>query len=245
MNETQHSQTIFARLGNWFRRGGRPGNGDLPLTGEPPTTTALEPRSTFLRPWGAQRATLQRVQESFDTLTELMSSIREHMDRQSHRQDELATYLSHLPEVLRAIPETSRIHGETLRAIHQQVERQNLNQEKLADILEKLSNGSGEQRESIDEIRERVDAIRETDEAISSSLSNLGVALRSVSENSTTGAQVLEQMRDRIDSRDGQLEQILRRQGTRFTTMLAIAIFLSISALAAVCVIGYVMIIRP
>jgi hypothetical protein len=51
-------------------------------------------------------------------------------------------------------------------------------------------------------------------------------------------------MRDRIDSRDGQLERILQRQGTRFTTMLAIAIFLSISALAAVCIMGYLLIIK-
>ena len=34
-------------------------------------------------------------------------------------------------------------------------------------------------------------------------------------------------MRDRIDQRDNQLEQILEKQSTRFTTMLSIAIFLS------------------
>ena len=45
-------------------------------------------------------------------------------------------------------------------------------------------------------------------------------------------------MRDRINDRDGQLESILHKQGTRFTTMLAVAIFLSISALVAVCVLG-------
>ena len=43
-------QTFLSRIGNWFRNGGR--NGDLPLTQE----TAIEPRSTFLRPWGGQRA---------------------------------------------------------------------------------------------------------------------------------------------------------------------------------------------
>ena len=46
-------------------------------------------------------------------------------------------------------------------------------------------------------------------------------------------------MRTNLDQRDKQLENILHRQGTRFTTMLAIAIFLSIAALAAVTVMGY------
>ena len=47
-------------------------------------------------------------------------------------------------------------------------------------------------------------------------------------------------MRDNINSRDGELERILHRQGSRFTTMLAVAIFLSIAALVAVGVIGYI-----
>lgn len=231
-------QTFLARIGNWFRNGGR--NGDLPLAQD----QAIEPRSTFLRPWAGQRAAISRLQESFDSLTDLMGSIRENMDRQTKRQDELLNYLSHLPEVLRSIPESSRIHGETLKAIHQQLERQNIQQEKLGDILGKLSEGDVENRETIGEIRQRVEAIRETDEKISANLSNLGSALQSVSHTSAAGAQVLDQMCNRLDTRDGQLEMILQRQGTRFTTMLSIAIFLSVAALVAVSVIGYLLIVR-
>lgn len=231
-------QTFFTRLGSWFRRGN---HGDLPLAQD---NGAIEPRSTFLRPWGSQRAAIQRLQEGFDSLTDLMSSIRENLDKQSRRQDELIQYLSHLPEALRTIPESSRIHGETLRAIHQQLEHQNAQQERLAEILEKLSDTGGESRETLGEIRDRVEALRDTDEAISANLSSLGSALQSVSHNSAAGAQVLEQMRERIDHRDGQLEQILARQGTRFTTMLAIAIFLSVAALVAVSVIGYLLLLK-
>ncbi|HVT87812.1 MAG TPA: hypothetical protein VHD56_03085 [Tepidisphaeraceae bacterium] len=226
-------QTFFSKIGNFFRRS----NGDLPLS----DSTAIEPRSTFLRPWARRDAAIEHLQDGFTTLTDLMSAIRQTLENQSKQQDELVGYLAHLPEALRAIPESSRIHGETLRAIHTQLEQQNIQQERLGEILEKMSQSDGAQRESIDEIRERVETIRQTDEAISSNLSNLGSALQSVTRNSTAGTQVLEQMRDRISSRDDQLEQILHRQGTRFTAMLAVAIFLSISALAAVCVIGYML----
>ena len=51
--------------------------------------------------------------------------------------------------------------------------------------------------------------------------------MQTVSRNSQASAQVLEQLRDNIDNRDGQLERVLHRQATRFTTMLAMAIFLS------------------
>ncbi len=46
-------------------------------------------------------------------------------------------------------------------------------------------------------------------------------------------------MRDNQSVRDGELERILHRQGNRFTTLLAVAIFLSIGAVAAVCIFGY------
>jgi DNA repair ATPase RecN len=254
MNDEQEQQqpqqqqtTLLARVGNWFKRGTR--DSDLPLAGGlgaagDNNNGAIEPRSTFLRPWNKYGPAINQLQEGFGTLTDLMGSIRENLERQSKRQDELINYLSHLPEALRALPESSRMHGETLRAIHQQLETQNGQQEKLSEILEKLNAGGGEQRESLDELKDRVEALRETDEAISSNLSNLGSALQNVSKNSTAGAQVLEQMSDRIDTRDGQLERILHRQGTRFTTMLAVAIFLSIAALVAVSVIGYMLIIQ-
>ena len=42
-----------------------------------------------------------------------------------------------------------------------------------------------------------------------------------------------------IGLRDGELERVLKRQNTRFTTLLTVAIVLSISALTAVSTFGY------
>jgi methyl-accepting chemotaxis protein len=230
-------QTFLSRLGNWFRK---PGNGnELPLAQD---SQVIDHRSTFLRPWAGQKVAIQRLQESFDTLTDLMGTVRENLDRQSKRQDELLAYLSHLPEALRAIPEGSRMHAETLRTIQGQLEQQNVRAEKVASILEKMHESGGEQREAVQEIREQMESIRATDESLTSNLTHLGAALQSVSHNSTTSAQVLEQMRDRIDTRDQQLEKLLHRQGVRFTTMLSVAIFLSIAALSLVAVMAYLMI---
>ena len=37
----------------------------------------------------------------------------------------------------------------------------------------------------------------------------------------------------------GELQRLLQKQGVRYTTMLAVSIFLAIAALVAVCVMGY------
>ena len=230
-------QNLLSRIGSWFKRGSRE-NGDLPLDS---MGTAIEPRTSFLRPWARRDAAIQNLQDGFNTLTDLMSGIRDNLDRTAERQDELLQYLSHLPQALQAIPESNRIHGETLKAIHAQLEQQVEHQETLTKVLDKIGQSGGVQQEMLEGLRDRVESLRDTDESIAQNLSSVSDAMQSVTKTSTTSTQVLEQMRDNIDLRDGSLERILHRQGTRFTTMLAIAIFLSVAALVAVSVLGYML----
>jgi ABC-type transporter Mla subunit MlaD len=133
------------------------------------------------------------------------------------------------------------MQSEMLSAIRQQIEGQSSQQERLGAILEKIGTTTGEQRQMVDALRDRVEEIHKTDTTIADYLNNVGESMKDVSKNSHSSAQVLEQMRDNIDQRDGQIERVLHRQGVRFTTMLAVAIFLSIAALVAVSVIGYLL----
>ena len=146
-----------------------------------------------------------------------------------------------MPAVFESLPESTRVQGEALRAIREQLEHQNGQQHKLSEILEKIGEGGTEQRVKLDSIGQKVEQLRETDESIASYLNNVADGMKHVSQNSAASTEVLGQMRDRIDERDTQLEQIMHRQSTRFTTMLAIAIFLSCAALVAVAVVGYLL----
>lgn len=235
-------QTFFSRIGTWFKKGGHY-NGDLPLMHED-ESNGIEPRGTFLRPWARRDQAIDNLQQGFHTLTDLMSSIKEHLEQNGQRQDQLLNHLAHLPQAIQSIPESNRMQGETLKAIHHQLEHQNDRQKQLADILDKICDADGNQKETLDALNERVETLNQHDQAIAENLQNVGLAMRTVSHNSQTSAQVLEQMRDNIDSRDGQIERILHKQNTRFTTMLAIAIFLSVAALAAVGVVGYLLLNR-
>jgi ABC-type transporter Mla subunit MlaD len=134
------------------------------------------------------------------------------------------------------------MQGETLKAIRQQIEGQGAQQERLGEILGKIGANSGEQKQMVDAIRSRIEDLHKADTSIADYLNNVGSALKDVSQNSASTSQVLSSMRDNIDARDGQLERTLHKQNTRFTTMLATAIFLSIAALTAVCVMGYMLI---
>jgi len=241
MNE---QTTFFSRIGEWFKKTNRSENGDVPLNEQANTTPVVVQRSSFLRPWAKRDAAIHQLQEGFTTLTDLMSGIRQNLERQNERQAELMQYLSSLPQVLEQLPESNRVQDETIKAIHQQLAAQNAQQSKLSEILERVAETGGQQRELIEDLAERVETVKHNDETIASHLQSVGEAMQKVSRNSHDSSQVLQNMRDNLNSRDGQLERIMHRQNTRFTTMLAIAIFLSISALVVVSIVGYLLIIK-
>jgi chromosome segregation ATPase len=257
--------TILSRIGNWFRRSrtegvdaptdndnghaadvfdpglggmgsttGGPGNGGMLPTGP-------EPRSTFLRPWAKRDAAIEQLQSGVGALAELMTGIRDNLERTAKRQDELVQYLSHLPGALQQLPESARVQGEALKAIQLRMERQSEEQGRLADVLERMSQADQVHGRTLDALQERVDTLNEHDKAIAENLNGVGSAMKSLSQHSENSVMVLKQIREDTTTRDGELERILHRQGHRFTTMLAIALVLSISALAAVGVVGYLL----
>jgi DNA repair exonuclease SbcCD ATPase subunit len=235
--------TLLSRIGRWFKRDNE--NGDQPIDRPASPTTALDTRTTFLRPWAKRDAAIQHLQEGFTTLTDLMGAIRDNLEKQNQRQDELMNALTQLPQMLESLPESNRMQGETLKAIHQQIESQSSQQQRLGDILNKIGTTTGEQKQMVDALRTRVEDLHKADTSIAEYLNNVGSSLKDVSQNSASTTQVLSSMRDNIDARDGQLERVLHKQGSRFTIMLATAIFLSIAALVAVCVMGYLMLNPP
>jgi archaellum component FlaC len=227
---SEESPGLMSRIGSWFRRGnpdGSPGTEIIPG----------EPRPSIMRPFAKRDQAISNLQEGFSTLTDLMSTIKDNLGDQGRRQDELLGYLSHLPKALEGIPETNRLQVESLKAISARLEQQNTQQNLIGEILGKLADNDIEQKKVVEDVRNRVENVAEQNKNISDNLSSVGSAMQTVSRNSQASAQVLEQVRDNIEKRDGQLERMMQKQAARFTWMLLIAIFLSISALVAVVVV--------
>jgi ABC-type transporter Mla subunit MlaD len=241
---------MFTRIGRWFRKPLETnGNGGIEtIHAEIPTDAAgaplTEPRGMLLRPRRgrddmAYGQTIANIQTGLNSLTGLMSAIQANLEAQNHRQEELLHHLATLPKVLESIPDSARQHGETLRAIHDQIANQGQQQEKLGEILTSMNKSGSEQAESLDGLKSQIESISMHDEAIADNLKNVGSAMQTVSQNSQTSAEVLQQLRQNLNGRDDELQRVLHRQGTRFTTMLSIAIFLSMSALASVVVMAW------
>ena len=202
---------------------------------EPP----VETRSTFIRPWSKREGAAEQLQTGVAALSELLDSVRESLDRHTKRQDEMMSYLAHLPKALQSIPENGRVQGEALTGIHKQIERQTGQQSQVAQVLERISRAEDRQQRTLEALQDRVDWVSRNEHALTQSLGNVGILLQTMSKHSEASAQVLVNLRDGMSTRDRNVEKILHRQGVRFTTMLAVAIFLSMAAIVGVGIFGY------
>jgi chromosome segregation ATPase len=240
------SQSLLGRLGGIFRRGNRAAAAAEEAEDNPGASGLVKlPDGTPAKPIARRDQALSNLQEGFGTLTDLMAGIRENLGDQGRRQDELLGYLSHLPKAIEGIPETNRLQVESLKAISARLDQQNDQQRLIGEILGKLVDNDQQQQQRVEEIGSRVEAVAEQNKTISDNLSGVGTALQGVSKTSQASTQVLSQLRDSFERRDGQIERILRRQASRFTAMLTVAIVLSVAALAAVGFFGWKIVHTP
>lgn len=219
------SPGMMARIGSWFKRQKNESAG-----------TDLVPGDSSMRPLNKRDQAIANLQEGFNTLTGLMSTIKDNLKDQNRRQDELLKYLSVLPKAIEGIPETNRLQVESLKAISARLEQQTTQQNLIGEILGKLADNDAQQRTAVEDVRTRVENVAEQNKNIAENLSSVGSAMQTVSKNSSTSAQVLEQVRDSIEKRDGQLERMMHKQAQRFTWLLSVAILLAVAALVAVVI---------
>lgn len=234
------TETFLNRIGRLFKRPAKSnGNGEhegSDASSRPTVTVETHPAA--LMPWRKNSAAIAQLQDGFQSLTQLMDEIRQNMVSQSRRQDELIGYLSALPRIMESIPESGRLHAETLKAIQLQLQRHGDQQGTLGEILEKLAESTGDQKDLLEGLRERVETLNVQDKAMADSLGNVSAALEQSTRHSAAGTQVLESLRENLNTRDAGLQNILQRQNSRFTALLIVAISISVAALIAVGAVG-------
>src|SRR4051794_7585967 len=95
-NETteseQHTNGFFTRIGSWFKRGGN-GAVEGEVIDHPNANTAIQTRTSFLRPWARRDIAINQLQQGFTTLTDLICTVRDNLEQQNKRQAELLNYL--------------------------------------------------------------------------------------------------------------------------------------------------------
>lgn len=182
------------------------------MHGQTETSTAIVRRPIFGMPWKRREEDLTALNDGLTSIAALMTSLRQYLDQQNARHDELLNYLSQLSHALQSIPDTGRVQGETLRVLHQQIAFQNAQHKQVSEMLRKVSDSSGTQHEIAETLRDRVESLYKNDQQISETIQSMAASVTLVSQQSQTTSMVLERLRDNLVNRDGELEKSIRRE---------------------------------
>ena len=164
-----------------------------------------------------------------------MADLREGLEKQSARQEELLAPLSQLPEVMR---QSTRDALGTIQRVQGQVERQGAQQWQIAEILERICRADAEQGRVLDALCRHESSFSENLSRVDESLCRVGAVMQTVGAASEAGARVLERLCDNIHTRDAELERIFKSHNRRLTALLSITIGLSVAAIGSVVVVG-------
>jgi DNA repair exonuclease SbcCD ATPase subunit len=241
---------LLSRIAGLFGRRNRLSTYDetaLPGDDGAATQQLIDPSRTpgsIFRPWAKRDQALQNLSQGFVTLTQLMSAIKESLEKQQSRQDELMNLLGRLPSVIEAIPESNRTQAEALRTIYDQLAKQNNAQSTLGEVLNRIVDAGGEQRKLIDQLNDQLDGLRQTDASISDNLVSVGSAMQVLGQNSHASASVLQQLQEGLRQRDEEMTEQLRRQNQRFNFILWLSAALSITVILSLVMLTYLA-LRP
>jgi len=184
-------------------------------------------RTSFFRPWAKRDAAIASLREGLESLAGTIVSIRDNLEKQGRRQDEMLSYLSHLPEILHSLPEAHRIQAETLKGIGQQLQQQVAQQSRVGELLEKLTNAEEDHGQTLEALRVELSTMSGHSDNVAQNLRQVGDAMENVTRNSARNAQVLELMHEKFEDRAEEVERRLQRQGLLIVLLLVVAMLMA------------------
>ena len=180
-------------------------------------------RTSFFRPWAKRDAAIASLREGMESLAGTIVSIRDNLEKQGRRQDEMLSYLSHLPEILHSLPEAHRIQAETLKGIGQQLQQQVAQHNRVGELLEKLTSAEEDHGQTLEALKAELSAMSGHSDNVAQNLRQVGDAMENVTRNSARNAQVLELMHEKFEDRAEEVERRLRKQSFLILVLVVVA----------------------
>jgi hypothetical protein len=199
---------------------------------------------------GGLTAGLNAVRDSAAAVSQSAAGLCDRLDLQATREESLLRTLEPLAglpaalSTLEHLPETSRVHTEVLRTLRRHADAEAARGDQIADILDRITRADADHRRALDALTGRVEAMGRHDRELCDRLSAVGTALETAARRSAAGAAAMEQLGENLAKRDRDLERLVERQNLRWATLVVTAGVLSVAALTAVMVFGYLMLTR-
>ncbi len=243
---TEHA-TIWSRLGTWLKNAGRGGSGldNLPkLHADSMLNDGLEvldkaegeARANLASPKRQREQAIEKLQEGYQQVTGLITSIKEHMEVQDKRSEQMVEALTQLAKDSVQSADNAHTHNENLSAIVTQLQASNDRARRLESSILEIPKLASVQNETLAAIQEDVRAGAEANGHMVQSLERFRETASGWSEASAASTQAIKDTNEATARRDADLNKLIEAQSKRFVWLFAVTVVLAISAI----VVGFI-----
>jgi uncharacterized phage infection (PIP) family protein YhgE len=181
-------------------------------------------------------ANTYKIQQSYDSLVETVRELREALDGQSRRQDELLDKLATLPAAVEALPQASKMQSDMLKMINDRLSMHANQQRKVTEIATAASTGKKDPSEALQAIREQFEMGNEIDRQLVDSFNRFSMMIDRLHQVNNQAVEALQQVRDAYAGTSMQMQEWVEKSRHRNGWLIGGAFFMSAVAIAAVIV---------
>lgn len=233
---------LWTRIGSWLRTGpsragltgsttGRDGDGALAPTDELGGTAEVTERGALSR-WSRRDQTLQKLQEGFERLSEVLDGVRTHLDAHAERSKAMTAAMQQLVELTRQLPQQSAEQSATLERIATAIAKSAERDERIAASLADLPVMQKRQIETVSAIGAQLESARETDARVAGAVERVGLSVDRWSSAVDEQSESMKALQTAMQRNDDQIRSLIARQHRTWTWLLVIVLGVAAGALA-------------
>jgi hypothetical protein len=171
------------------------------------------------------------MQQSYDSLLDTVRELRETLDGQARRQEELISRLTALPQAAEALPQTSKMQQDMLQMISNRLALHVEQQRKVAELMSNLTTKK-EQGEALTTIREQLETSNEIDRQLVDAFNRFSMMIDRLHMANNHAVECLQQVRDSYAVTQMQMQEWVEKSRQRNGWLLGGAVVMSVLALA-------------
>ncbi len=177
-----------------------------------------------------------KLQQSYDSLLDTVSQLRQSLDGQAKRQEELLNRLSTLPHAVETLPQTSKMQSDMLKVINERLGMHSEQQRKVSEVMNTLGASGKEQGAALESIREQIETGNEIDRQLVDSFNRFSMMIDRLHVANNHAVDCLQQVRDSYAHSSMQMQEWIEKSRSRNQWLIGGAFVLSAIAVIAVVV---------
>jgi len=232
----ENKVSIWKRFGDWLRRSQEPAKtgevvhldaeGGLVETNNQidESAPALAHSEEHQKP-----RQLSVMEEAYNRLVDVLESINDNLHQQRLQGSDLKSSLDSLHELLKSMPESLDRHNKLAQDIAQQIRQQNLQNQRVNEIMQDLPELARKQVDKLADIDMLLENSTQSQSRIADSFLHFDQSLTELSKTSNSQNQSISHINQLMQQSQEHLRQLVSRQNRRFNWMLAIFLIISIA----------------